>query len=127
MNSELRARTDRSTLVAFLATAPRVLFLRGQVGAWRIVVGDGVLLPTKPHGVFFYTLTALHGLHLLGGIVALIWARFQRSSLAVGALSWHFIGEEVWLYLWCRHTCREHVTTSSRQATWHPRVRGPSR
>src|SRR5580704_7098406 len=48
-----------------------VLFLGGQLIAWRELAAQGVFMITNPSSSFFYLLTALHGLHLLGGIVAL--------------------------------------------------------
>ncbi len=85
-----------------------VLFLAGQLLAWRELVQRGVYLPSNPHAAFFYVLTALHGLHLLGGLVALGWvkrrtkaalytARSNRGFAHV-AIYWHFVGA-VWLYL----------------------------
>src|SRR6266850_2815855 len=46
-------------------------FLVGQLAAWRQLVNAGVYLPSTQQSSFFYILTGLHGLHLLGGIVAL--------------------------------------------------------
>src|SRR5438876_2770744 len=46
-------------------------FLAGQLAAWRQLVNAGVYLPSTQQSSFFYILTGLHGLHLLGGIVAL--------------------------------------------------------
>ncbi|MCA1818274.1 MAG: cytochrome c oxidase subunit 3, partial [Acidobacteria bacterium] len=47
-------------------------FLASQLLAWRELVAQGVYLATNPHSSFFYLLTALHGLHLAGGIVGLL-------------------------------------------------------
>src|SRR5712691_2334295 len=46
-------------------------FLTGQLAAWRQLVNAGVYLPSTLQSSFFYILTGLHGLHLLGGVVAL--------------------------------------------------------
>ena len=84
-----------------------VLFLGGQVVAWRELVGQGLYLSTSPSSGFFYVLTSLHGLHLLGGITALIYTlrrvRMPPPLLASGALDatvlyWHFM-DVLWLYL----------------------------
>ena len=50
-----------------------LLFLAGQLIAWRQLAAQGVFLVTNPSSSFFYLLTALHGLHLLGGIMALLY------------------------------------------------------
>jgi cytochrome c oxidase subunit 3 len=49
-----------------ITTALGALFLAGQFAAWRQLAAQGVFLATNPSSSFFYLLTALHGLHLLG-------------------------------------------------------------
>jgi cytochrome c oxidase subunit 3 len=87
-----------------------LLFLAGQIAAWRDLAAQGLYLATNPSSAFFYVFTALHGLHLLGGIVALGWLvrRVQRAgprplaalhaALDATALYWHFM-DVLWLYL----------------------------
>ena len=83
-------------------------FLAGQLWAWQLMVAEGYYAATNPANAYFYLLTAVHGLHLLGGLVA--WyrasARVRRASdVAEGALGvelcaiyWHFL-LVVWLVL----------------------------
>ena len=62
-----------------------IAFLVGQLLAWRQLAVKGIYLSTNPHSSFFYVLTAAHGLHLLGGIIALLfvgWGRLRRLTLA---------------------------------------------
>jgi cytochrome c oxidase subunit III len=82
-------------------------FLVGQFFAWRQLSGEGVYLATSPSSSFFYVLTALHALHLLGGLGALVYAlRCLRTDdgprpvnvLAAAALYWHFMAV-LWIYL----------------------------
>lgn len=87
-------------------------FLTIQLLVWRELVSQGVYLSTNPHSAFFYLLTALHGLHLLGGILALdylllhAWRRREPSQIgarrtaAAGAVAiyWHFMCG-LWVYL----------------------------
>lgn len=86
-------------------------FLAGQILAWLEMAGHGIFLPTNPHSSFFYLLTGLHGLHLLGGIVVLFVAcvrafRLQVTapvggnlrSLGLAATYWHFL-DGLWIYL----------------------------
>lgn len=84
-----------------------LLFLTGQVIAWRGLVSQGFYLATNPASDFFYVFTALHALHLLGGVTALgyVLYRLRASSggppqAALGAVSlyWHFMAV-LWLYL----------------------------
>jgi cytochrome c oxidase subunit 3 len=103
----------RELTVARLWTATTLVlglaFLAGQLDAWRQLVAQGVYLPSGPYGSFFYVLTAVHGLHLSGGLVALgylLW-RLRRSKRDAGvadvfrncATYWHFVGG-VWLFLY---------------------------
>jgi len=84
-----------------------VLFLAGQYLAWRSLASQGVLLATSPSSSFFYLLTAVHAIHLLGGLGALVYAlRCFRADdgprpvdvLGVVALYWHFMAV-LWVYL----------------------------
>ena len=84
-----------------------VLFLAGQVLAWRALGAQGVFLATNPHSSFFYMLTGLHGLHLLGGLVwfLAVLVQVRRMAYVPGedglrpfATYWHFLAG-LWLYL----------------------------
>jgi cytochrome c oxidase subunit 3 len=84
-----------------------VLFVAGQVLGWRQLAERGVFLSSNPHSSFFYLLTGVHALHLLGGLAwfAAIVVRFQRMAVLPGedglrlfATYWHFLGG-LWLYL----------------------------
>lgn len=44
------------------------LFVAGQIEAWRQLMADGYLLADNPANSFFYMLSGLHGLHMLGGL-----------------------------------------------------------
>lgn len=84
------------------------LFLAGQVVGWKMFAAQGVFLPESPHGAFFYMLSAVHGIHVVGGIGALIWtyrktlagtySAAQSGGLTHTAIYWHFVGV-VWIYL----------------------------
>ena len=43
-----------------------ILFLGGQLVAWQQLSANGYFMASNPANSFFYLLTALHGLHLLG-------------------------------------------------------------
>lgn len=82
-----------------------VLFLSGQVIAWRQLLNAGVYLATNPSSSFFYVFTAMHGLHLLGGIIALCliairpakWVSRLDATQAI-SLYWHFM-DGLWVFL----------------------------
>jgi len=85
-----------------------MIFLIGQILAWQELVADGVYLNTNPSSSFFYLLTGTHAVHLLGGVMALLylsWRVWRRNSgglgataLGVTALYWHFM-DGLWIYL----------------------------
>ena len=84
-----------------------LLFVGGQYVAWLQLKAEGWYLATNPSSSFFYLFTAMHGLHVLGGLAGLtlvIW-RFSRpvSTLRLSTLStvsyyWHFM-DVLWIYL----------------------------
>ena len=105
-----RARKNRESCLRWLG-ATSVLglaFLAGQYAAWRELRAAGVYLASNPSSSFFYLLTGAHGLHLLGGILALAYVVFRASqrplwvhrqaALEATALYWHFM-DGLWIYL----------------------------
>ncbi|WMT71934.1 cytochrome c oxidase subunit 3 [Bradyrhizobium sp. Ash2021] len=88
--------------------ASAVTFLIGQLLAWRELSAAGYFLASNPANSFFYLITAVHGLHLMGGLVALgrttakVWHGVAvtqvRLSVELCAIYWHFL-LLVWLVL----------------------------
>jgi cytochrome c oxidase subunit 3 len=76
-------------------------FLAGQIVVWRQLVAEGYFLASNPANSFFYLITAMHGLHILGGLVALgrttatAWRPEPRDRLTLSvelcAIYWHFL------------------------------------
>ena len=76
-------------------------FLAGQLVVWQQLSGAGYFLATNAASSFFYLLTAVHGVHVLGGLVA--WARASarawrgsnpakvRLGVELCAIYWHFL------------------------------------
>jgi cytochrome c oxidase subunit 3 len=85
-----------------------VVFLFGQVLAWRQLGAMVYFEVSNPAIAFFYLITGLHGLHLLGGLVAWgrtvvkVWGNFDvakvRQSVELCTVYWHFL-LLVWLVL----------------------------
>lgn len=83
-------------------------FLAGQLAAWQQLAAAGYFLASNPANTFFYLLTAVHGLHLAGGLVALGGATVKmhrgaaadqvRLSIDLCAIYWHFL-LLIWLLL----------------------------
>jgi cytochrome c oxidase subunit 3 len=91
----------------YLTLALGLLFVTGQVVAWRQLAAQGLFLSTAPSSAFFYVFTALHGLHVLGGLGGLVYVlhRLRRGTgagpsgaLGAATLYWHFM-DGLWLYL----------------------------
>lgn len=99
------AGTRHGLLAAF---ALSIGFLIGQVLVWRELTSQGYLLASNPANSFFYLITGLHGLHVLGGLAALgrtSMRALQASTVAqvrlgvsLCATYWHFL-LFVWLVL----------------------------
>lgn len=109
--SYLRLKKDRILEFKFLFLASALLgitFLVGQVIGWGQLRSYGVYVNTNPSSSFFYLLTWLHGLHLFGGVVSMIYVLikalkgFYNSKNKLGVelciTYWHFLGV-LWLYL----------------------------
>ncbi|GJJ00410.1 cytochrome-c oxidase [Duganella rhizosphaerae] len=70
-------------------------FLASQLWAWQIMDAANLTLGGNPANSFFYLITGLHGLHVIGGLVAAAWAHrdLGRDSvtLQLCARYWHFL------------------------------------
>jgi cytochrome c oxidase subunit III len=83
-------------------------FLVGQWLAWGELKARGFFVDTNPNSSFVYLLTAAHAVHLMGGIVAMIWAvvismlrrpiEARRIVVDVTAWYWHFMAV-LWVYV----------------------------
>lgn len=76
-----RLESVRPALVTGLALA--VFFLIGQIQAWRELTAAGYVLTDNPANSFFYMLTGLHGLHILGGLAVLVHTTVRAFSADV--------------------------------------------
>jgi cytochrome c oxidase subunit 3 len=103
-----RGRMDGMRIGLLAGGAFTIVFLIGQVLAWRQLGTMVYFELTNPAIAFFYLITGLHGLHLLGGLVAWgrtvakVWGDFDRAeirqSVELCTLYWHFL-LLVWLIL----------------------------
>ncbi len=107
-----RRREHAAEFAAFrnwwgVTTGLGCLFLLGQVQAWRQLRAAGVYVASNPSSSFFYVLTAAHGAHLVGGILALAYVAarvWQRSRITQGTAAelasvyWHFM-DGLWVFL----------------------------
>jgi len=55
--------------------------------AWQQLIAYGYLLADNPANTFFYLITALHGLHISGGVVA--WIVITKKSWKTDSVESH--------------------------------------
>jgi cytochrome c oxidase subunit III len=103
-----RGQLDRVKSGLIAGGALTFSFLAGQLWAWQQMDASGYFLTANPAYSFFYLLTALHGVHLLGGLW--VWARTTakvlrgvevgkvRLSVELCTVYWHYL-LLVWLVL----------------------------
>jgi cytochrome c oxidase subunit 3 len=96
----------------FLTLLLGAAFLGSQVIAWRQLAAQGIYVASHPHSSFFYLLSGTHAVHLVGGLLAVIFlwwgsrrtieepARLVRRQAGADALTiyWHFM-DALWIYL----------------------------
>jgi cytochrome c oxidase subunit 3 len=96
--NEFEKLKNSMLVVGFLTLA----FITGQLLVWQHFVKLGQYASTNPATAFFYVLTALHGLHILGGLY--FWAKVTtqlfkdnykiekiKENIALCAMYWHFL------------------------------------
>jgi len=100
-NAAVRGRTDFLKTGLGVAGLMTILFLAGQMLAWQRLNASGYYASSNPANAFFYLLTAVHGLHLLGGLW--VWARSVirvfsgasadsvRLSIELCTVYWHYL------------------------------------
>ena len=108
-----RRRNARAVRPALLAGGVLALvFVAGQLAVWKQLSDAGYFLATSAATGFFYLLTAVHAIHVLGGLGgwSRTWARASRGAVATTgaarltlsvemcAIYWHFL-LVVWVVL----------------------------
>jgi len=95
-----------------LTTVLGAAFISSQISAWLALTGAGYHVRGNPYAGFFYILTAVHAVHVLGGISALgaVLLRSWRPTEQLGEVErrrgmaqvvgwyWHFMGL-LWIVL----------------------------
>ncbi len=83
------------------------VFVAGQYVAWQQLRAEGLYLASNPNSSFFYVLTAIHALHVLGGLAGLMRVIYllrrpvfslRRSTMDATSYYWHFMGI-LWVYV----------------------------
>ncbi|PLP58065.1 cytochrome-c oxidase [Mesorhizobium loti] len=105
-----KGQPDNLRLALLIGALASVAFLGGQLLAWRDFAAEGYFATENPATSFFYLLTAMHGLHIIGGLVALgrvnfrAWQSARSETLVLPtelcAMYWHVL-LVVWVVLFC--------------------------
>lgn len=103
-----RSHASGARLALIAGGGLTILFLAGQLAAWQQMSSSGYLLRNNPAVAFFYMLTAVHGLHLLGGLwvwgrtLVRMWAGTElidiHLSVKLCSVYWHYL-LLIWLVL----------------------------
>lgn len=96
-----RERTPALLMAIFAPGLIALLFLAGQLALWSEYAAGGYYASTNPANAFFYLISGLHGLHLLGGLffwggtlsrlLAGAEAAEVRLPVDLCAAYWHFL------------------------------------
>jgi len=105
-NNQFAKVKQKLLIIGFLALA----FLLGQLFVWLQLINLGYYVSTNPANAYFYVFTALHGLHLVGGLVywnmtiKKVWITSDivvanaKHTVDLCAIYWHFL-LAVWVVL----------------------------
>ena len=106
--SARRQRLNAAVVGLSAAVFFTIGFLLAQYELWLHLQSMGFYMNSNPANSYFYLLTAVHGLHLVGGLLVLahvvfrIWYDEELATLAgplqLCAVYWHFLFG-VWLVL----------------------------
>ena len=106
INNQFAKVKQKLLIIGFLAFA----FLLGQLFVWLQLINLGYYVSTNPANAYFYVFTALHGLHLIGGLVywnitiKKVWITSDivvadaKHTVELCAIYWHFL-LAVWVVL----------------------------
>jgi cytochrome c oxidase subunit 3 len=108
-HSRLRRGSEKGIRTGLLLGALFTIgFVYGQVTVWQQMSSAGYYMYNNPANSFFYVLTGIHALHILGGLWVWTRAGFRvwsgtspekiRLSVELCAVYWHFL-LLVWLVL----------------------------
>ncbi|WP_454766838.1 bb3-type cytochrome oxidase subunit III [Cupriavidus campinensis] len=98
-------RMEYARMALRLGGVGAAAFVASQLWAWQALYALHVVPANNPAGSFFYLLTAMHGLHVLGGLVGFAFVAADRGSgprtvrrIGLCARYWHFL-LAVWVVL----------------------------
>ncbi len=107
-NAAIKSQVKKVKSNLLIAGIFTFTFIAGQIWAWQDLHDAGYFLTSNPANSFFYVLTAIHALHIFGGLW--VWSKtvFKlqnktevqklRMSVELCTIYWHFL-LLVWLVL----------------------------
>ncbi len=91
-----------------ITTVLGLVFVALQYQGFRELAAEGIVVSGKPSESLFYIIPLIHGIHVLGGIVALIvitlrsyfrkGSYYDSTPIEVAGTYWHFV-DFIWVYL----------------------------
>jgi cytochrome c oxidase subunit 3 len=85
------------------------IFVAGQIYEYAMLVSEGLTISSSPYGSVFYLTTGFHGLHVIGGLIAMLFVlgrsfvakkfgTHEATTTIVVSYYWHFV-DVVWIAL----------------------------
>jgi cytochrome c oxidase subunit 3 len=85
------------------------VFVAGQIYEYAMLVSEGLTISSSPYGSVFYLTTGFHGLHVIGGLIAMLFVlgrsfvakkfgTHEATTTIVVSYYWHFV-DVVWIAL----------------------------
>lgn len=99
---------DKTNIWLGITALLGIAFIVGQWLAWGELKNRGFYIASNPSSSFVYVLTAAHAIHLMGGILALVYAisasllkkaiESRRIVIEIASWYWHFMAA-LWIYV----------------------------
>ena len=85
------------------------IFVAGQIYEYAQLVSEGLTISSSPYGSVFYLTTGFHGMHVVGGLIAMLFVlgrsfvakkfgTHEATTTIVVSYYWHFV-DVVWIAL----------------------------
>ncbi len=85
------------------------IFVGGQIYEYAELVQHGISISSSPYGSVFFITTGFHGLHVVGGLIAILvllgrsftakkFGHHEATTAIVVSYYWHFV-DVIWVAL----------------------------